>query len=192
MSLLATQSSVLVLIDYQARLMPTILDHPSVLSRALLVADVARILGVRTIGTEQNPQGLGRNEVTLRSRCEETLAKMHFDACEDGLLDSLSQGGAAASHDVVIAGCEAHVCLLQTALGLIGAGRRVWVVTDACGSRLASSHRLAMQRLATAGATLVDSEMVVFEWLRSCKHAQFRDVLQRLKASNEPAGRARP
>ncbi len=192
MSLLSAQSSVLVLVDYQSRLMPTIDEHPTVLARAQLLADVARIIGVRTVGTEQNPQGLGRNDVALRARCEETLSKMHFDACEDGLLEALSRGDPSATHDVVIAGCEAHVCLLQTGLGLIGAGRRLWVVSDACGSRRASSHRLAMQRLATAGATLVDAEMVVFEWLRSCEHAQFRDVLQRLKAAGTSAGHASP
>jgi nicotinamidase-related amidase len=73
------------------------------------------------------------------------------------------------------------VCLLQTALGLRRAGRAVHVVDDACGSRRGADHALAMQRLRDAGATLVSSEMLVFEWLADCRHPAFRPLLGRIK-----------
>lgn len=171
----------LVLVDYQAKLMPAIRGAQDVVRHALLLADAARVLGIRVIGTEQNPKGLGPNVDDVRVRCETTVAKMHFDACEDGLVAELDRGSSAAP-EVVIGGCEAHVCLLQTALGLLRNGRRVWVVESACGSRRASDHRLAMQRLGTAGATLVSAEMVVFEWLRECHHPKFKTVLQLIKS----------
>ncbi len=171
----------LVLVDYQGRLMPAIHDHERVLANALLLADAARLLGVPVLGTEQNPAGLGPNADAVRERCAVTLAKTHFDACEDGLLDALAPQHAARP-DVVLAGCEAHVCLLQTALGLRRAGRTVWVVATACGSRRVADHTAAMQRLAAAGATITSTEMVVFEWLHDCRHPQFRQVLALLKA----------
>ncbi len=171
----------LVLVDYQSRLMPVIHDGSTVLAQALHLANIARDLGVTTIGTEQNPDGLGRNPVDIRACCAVTLAKRHFDACADGLLDAMSSHAPARPRDVVIAGCEAHVCLLQTAMGLLDAGRRVWVVAPACGSRDPASHALAMQRLQAAGASIVNTEMMAFEWLRSCDHPKFRQVLQRLK-----------
>ena len=171
----------LVLVDYQARLMPLIHGHVQELADALLLADAARLLAVPVLGTEQNPAGLGPNTEALRQRCASTLVKTHFDACEDGLLDALAPHQASRP-DVVLAGCEAHVCLLQTALGLLRAGRMVWVVATACGSRRPADHALAMQRLAAAGATLVSAEMVVFEWLHHCRHAQFKPVLARIKA----------
>jgi len=173
--------STLVLVDYQHRLMPMIHGGAQAVARALRLADAARELGIRVLGTEQNPAGLGPNDEAVRQRCASTLAKMHFDACEDGLLDLLGSDPA----EVVIAGCEAHVCLLQTALGLLRAGRRVWVVADACGSRSAQDHALAMQRLQQAGATLVSTEMVVFEWLRSCTHPRFKPVLALVKTRIE-------
>lgn len=173
--------STLVLVDYQHRLMPMIHGGAQAVARALRLADAARELGLRVLGTEQNPAGLGPNDEAVRQRCASTLAKMHFDACEDGLLDLLGSDPA----EVVIAGCEAHVCLLQTALGLLRAGRRVWVVADACGSRSAQDHALAMQRLQQAGATLVSTEMVVFEWLRSCTHPRFKPVLALVKTRIE-------
>ena len=168
---------VLVLVDYQQRLMPTIHGGPRVVDEALFLGEAARLLGVRTIGTEQNPAGLGPNVAEIRALCERTLAKMHFDACGDGLIDAVQGAGS-----VVIAGCEAHVCLCQTALGLLHAGREVFVVADAYGSRRPADLDLAMQRLAREGAVIVGAEMAVFEWMGSCEAAAFKSVLGVLKA----------
>lgn len=168
--------SVLVLVDYQSRLMPAIHDGERVLAEALRLAEVAAVLGVPVIGTEQNPAGLGPNDERLRQHCARTLPKMHFDACEDGLL-----GAIGDAREVVVAGCEAHVCLLQTALGLRRAGREVAVVAPACGSRRPADRELALQRLRDAGALLVATEMVAFEWLHECRHPHFKAVLARIK-----------
>ena len=75
---------------------------------------------------------------------------------------------------IVIAGCEAHVCLLQTALDLLEDEFDVWVVTDACGSRTERNRDAAFDRLAGAGAELVTTEMVAFEWLRTAEHPDFK------------------
>ncbi len=77
---------------------------------------------------------------------------------------------------MVIAGCEAHVCLLQTALELIEEECEVWVVTDACGSRTEANRDAAFDRLASAGAELLTTEMVLFEWLRTAEHPAFKDI----------------
>ncbi|MFM2058059.1 MAG: hypothetical protein RLY71_2444 [Pseudomonadota bacterium] len=180
--LIDPQHSALVLVDFQERLLPAIHHGAEVLVQALHLADIARELAIPVIGTEQNPRGLGPNTAALRERCDVTLNKMHFNACADGLVELLRPPAGAPVRDVVVAGCEAHVCLLQTALGLLQAGLRVWVVAEACGSRTAASHALAMQRLQQAGAVIVNVEMVAFEWLRSCEHPRFRAVLPGLKA----------
>src|SRR5688572_20244441 len=156
----------LVLVDYQQRLMPAIHGGERVLANALLLADVARELDIAVFGTEQNPAGLGPNVAPIRERCRITVAKDRFDACADGLLAQLGDNEHRA-RQVVIAGCEAHVCLMQTALGLLRFGYRVFVASDACGSRAAENHRLAMERLRQAGAVIVATEMVAFEWLRT-------------------------
>ena len=170
----------LVLVDYQARLMPAIHDAAAVVATAVKLADVAKELRLPIVGTEQNPAGLGPNVEAIRSRCDATIAKMTFDACADGLVEWLLGRGEPIA-DVVVAGCESHVCLMQSALGLLRAGFRVWIAADACGSRFPADKALAMQRLQGAGATLVSGEMVAFEWLRTCEHERFRTVLQRLK-----------
>ncbi|ART55140.1 isochorismatase [Acidovorax carolinensis] len=200
--LLDASESQLVLVDYQERLMPAIFEGPAVLANALLLAKVARLMEVPVWGTEQNPSRLGGNDAALRALCQNTLAKMHFSAAEEGLGEWLrppakpQQGGNARSlpkhlqkpaqqaperGTIVIAGCEAHVCLLQTALDLIEDEFEVWVVTDACSSRTERNRDAAFDRLAGAGAELVTTEMVAFEWLRSCENPVFKDVLALVK-----------
>lgn len=186
----------LVLVDYQARLMPALFDHAAVLLNAGRLAQMARALQVPVWGTEQNPAKLGENMPEVRSLCDRTLSKMHFSACADGLMDVLRpprrapQGNARSlprhlqkpaqqepeRATVVIAGCEAHVCLLQTALDLLDEELDVFVVTDACTSRTERNRDAAFDRLAGAGAELVTTEMVAFEWLRTADHPEFRRV----------------
>lgn len=199
--LLNAEESRLVLVDYQERLMPVIQDGAAVLANARRLAQVAKMVQVPVWGTEQNPQRLGPNDAQLRALCDKTLAKMHFSAVADGLAEWLdpppaaprgnarslprhlqkSQPVSSERSSIVVAGCEAHVCLLQTALELIEEEFEIWVVTDACGSRTDRNRDAAFDRLAGAGAELVTTEMVAFEWLRSCEHPSFKDMLGLIK-----------
>ena len=182
MDTINANKSALVLVDYQARLMPAIHDAAKVSANARLLARAAHVLDIPVLGTEQNPSGLGPNVEQLKAECARTIAKTHFDACADGLLEAL-EAAKQGCDQVVIAGCEAHVCLLQTALGLLRARKRVWVVANASGSRRTDDHAAAMNRLAQAGATIVTHEMVLFEWLDDCRHPHFREVLELIKAA---------
>jgi nicotinamidase-related amidase len=182
MDAIKASACVVVLVDYQARLMPTIHDSTTVIANALLLARAAHVLGIPVLGTEQNPAGLGPNVTDVKNECARTLTKTYFDACSDGLVDALREAREDCD-EVIVAGCEAHVCLMQTSLGLLRAGKRVWVVESACGSRRPTDHAAAMQRLARAGAMIVTHEMVLFEWLLNCDHPRFKDVLKLIKAA---------
>ena len=202
--LLDADDSQLVLVDYQARLMPAIHESQRVLANAMRLARLAQLLDVPAWGTEENAPRLGENPPELKALCRRTLAKMHFSAVADGLAEllrppaRLQQGGNARSlprhlqkpqqqqpdegrNTIVMAGCEAHVCLLQTSLDLLDEEFDVWVVTDACSSQSERNRDAAFDRLAAAGAELVTTEMVAFEWLRSADHPQFRDALALIK-----------
>jgi nicotinamidase-related amidase len=181
MNLIDARRSIVLLVDYQQRLMPSIHRGAEVVAEGARLADVAREMGIRVFGTEQNPRGLGPNEDAIRQRCDVTLSKMHFNACADGLLEALGASGEKPACDIVIAGCEAHVCMMQTTLGLLQAGFHAWVVAPASGSRAPENHDLAMQRLRQEGARIVSVEMVAFEWLRTCEHEHFKPVLKLLK-----------
>lgn len=180
---MSADHSVLVLVDFQERLMPAIDRGEDVLATASFLAQVARELDVTTIGTAQNPGRLGPNLPPVADYLDVVVDKMAFGACEGGLLDALQDFDPATElRDVVIAGCEAHVCLLQTALGLLETGRRVWVVSDASGSRHEADRLAAMERCREAGATVVTAEMVAFEWLDTAANAHFKAVSALVKA----------
>ena len=196
--LIDADESQLVLVDFQARLKPAMLDADAVWANAARLATLAQALDVPTWGTEQNPSKLGSLPNALKALCTQTLAKMQFSACEEGLLELLrpapaakpSQGNARSlpkhlqkpaqpepgRSQVVLAGVEAHVCLLQTALELLEEEMDVWVVTDACSSRTERNRDAAFDRLAGAGVELVTTEMVLFEWLRTAEHPHFKEM----------------
>jgi nicotinamidase-related amidase len=196
--LLDASQSQLVLIDYQAQLMPAIFEADAVAQNAVRLGKMARLLEVPVWGTEHNPSKLGETLPDIRAAYRRTLPKMHFSAMEEGLGEWLRvpakapqgnarslpkhlQKPAAAAEErntVVIAGCEAHVCLLQTALDLLEDEFEVWVVTDACSSRTERNRDAAFDRLAGAGAELVTTEMVGFEWLRTAEHPAFSELLK--------------
>lgn len=175
--LITADKSVLVLVDLQERLIPAIHQADAVIAECLRLANVARLLGVPVIGTEQTPAKLGANLEEIRRLCDRTVCKTHFDACADGLLEVLPP----ERRSIVVAGCEAHVCMLQTALGLLEYGHEVWVASDAVGSRRPGNRDAALERLRQKGAQLVTTEMVAFEWLRDSNHPRFREVLATIK-----------
>lgn len=201
--LLDAQECQLVLMDYQARLMPAMLDAAAVVANAARLAQVAALVQVPVVATEQNPSRLGPTvdglQAALRQARARTLSKMQFSAVEEGLGEWLRpevqapQGNARSlpkhlqkpaapqRQSIVLAGCEAHICMLQTALDLVEDEFEVWVVTDACTSRTERNRDAAFDRLASAGVELVTTEMVAFEWLRSAEHPAFKAMLQLVK-----------
>jgi nicotinamidase-related amidase len=171
-------TSTLLIVDFQARLMPAIEGGAAVVANARRLIKAAEIFGVPVLFTEQNAAGLGATVPELAAGTNSRIApKMTFDACRTtGFIDQLGDRPG-----LVVAGCETHVCVLQTVLGLIAAGRRVYLVRDAVGSRRAESKETAIARLAHHGAEIVNTEMVVFEWLGTAEHPALRDALALIK-----------
>jgi len=171
------RSWTLLLVDFQARLMPAIEAGGEAVANALRLVRAASMLGVPTLFTEENAAGLGATLPELAPDSGRVAHKMAFDACrEAGFLGRLP--GEAA---IVVAGCEAHVCVLQTVLGLVEHGRRVFLVRDAVGARRTGSKETAIRRMERHGAEIVTTEMVIFEWLGTAEHPRFRDVLALVK-----------
>ena len=176
--LLTAGGAVLLLVDFQQRLMPVIHDQEIVVARAVRLAEAARLLDVPICATEQNPAGLGPTVPPLAAYPQKVMSKTAFSAAADAAFSSLLPAGAG---EIVVAGCEAHVCVLQTVLGLLGAGHRVLVAADATGSRDPADRAAAIDRARQHGAEVVTSEMVLFEWLRDSQHPRFREVQKLLK-----------
>lgn len=176
--LLSATGSVVLLVDLQQRLMPAIDSGATVVANAVRLADAARLLDVPTCATEQNPAGLGHTVDELAGHPQHVLAKTAFSAVADPGFATLLP---PRTSEIVVAGAEAHVCVLQTALALVAARHRVLVVADAVGSRKAADKAVALDRLQRHGVEVVTTEMVLFEWLRDSMHPRFREVLRLIR-----------
>ncbi len=179
MPTLERSRSVLCLIDFQERLVPAIDGGGAVVANAARLLAAAEALHVPVVMTEQNPKGLGGTvpELARPDGAVPVMAKMEFDACRArGVVEALPPG-----HQVVVAGLEAHVCVLQSVLGLLDRSRRAYVVADAVGSRRPESKAAALARLDRAGAEIVTTEMVLFEWLGTADDPSFKAVIGLVK-----------
>ena len=157
--------------------MPAIDQGEEVLNQCIRTAKIAQLLEIPVIGTEQSPKSLGSNIEAIQSFCSITISKEHFNACADGLIAALPKN----RKQCILMGCEAHVCLMQTALGLVDEGYDVSVVVDGVGSRRQLDKNIALDRLQLAGVRLISSEMLAFEWLKSAQNPAFKEVLALVK-----------
>jgi nicotinamidase-related amidase len=169
--------SALLVIDFQARLMPAIDQADLRLEQAGRLIRAAALLNLPRHVTEQNPTKLGGTVAALAIPPDAALAKMDFDATRDPAIAA----AVAGDHALIVCGCEAHVCVLQTVLGLRAMGRQVYVVADAVGSRLEANRQAALARMAHHGAEIVTTEMVLFEWLGSAAHPAFKALMPLIK-----------
>jgi nicotinamidase-related amidase len=169
--------SILLVVDIQARLMPVIHDGERVVANARRLVEAAALFQVPVRFTEQNARGLGSTVADVLPDPSHTVHKMSFDATAASSFDALVPGDG----DIVVVGCEAHVCVLQTVLGLLKRSRTVRVVRDAIGSRVVENREAAVQRMMAHGAEIVTTEMVIFEWLGSARHTHFREAMRLVK-----------
>ena len=172
-----SEHSILLVVDFQSRLMPAIEDGAVLIANAQRLIDAAELFHIPILFTEQNAEGLGGTLPELRAKTGDIVHKMTFDACRaPGFLTALSDRS-----DIVVAGCETHVCVLQTVLGLLNTGRRVFAARDALGSRQLESKETAIERMERNGAEIVTTEMILFEWLQMADDKRLRNILTLVK-----------
>jgi nicotinamidase-related amidase len=176
--------SVLLVVDIQERLAPSILHGDALIARSGALLAAARRFGVPAIVTEHCPAQIGPVVAPLRRQfaAGEIFAKTRFGATDHP--EFVAQLAAQGREQVVVAGMEAHVCVLQTVLGLVAHGYAVTLAGDAAGSRAVrqDDRRYALERMRRAGAVVAGTETVLFEWTRSGDDAAFRDILALVKA----------
>lgn len=169
--------SILLIVDFQSRLMPVIHDGETAVRNANRLIEAAKLLDIPCLFTEQNAKGLGPTIGEIAVENSRLVHKQFFDACrEEGFLDRIP-----ADANVVVAGCESHVCVQQTVLGLLDASRKTYVARDALGSRHPEDKETAIRRMERHGAEIVTTEMVVFEWLQTAANARFKAAIQIIK-----------
>lgn len=174
---------VLTIIDAQERLFSA-MDaerRESMIGNLKILATAARRLGHPVVLTEQYPRGLGRTLPELRALLPDVtpLEKTAFSCARaPGFEDLVRSLGA---DPVVLAGVEAHVCVLLTALDLVAAGLPAVIVADAVCSRRRESVELALAQARQAGIVVTSTETLVFQWLGQADTDVFREVAKLLR-----------
>ena len=171
--------SVLLVVDIQTRLARAMpegsLDQLNRnLARLLRAAD---LLSVPVLVTEQYPQGIGPTLDEIREQLPQAaqiVEKTTFSACE--ATEFMEVLAVTDRRQVVVAGMEAHVCVLQTAIELHRAGYEVFVVQDCICSRVHANAEFAVQRMRDAGIRGTVCESVLFEWMRDSRHPHFKTI----------------
>jgi len=173
---LQAEKSAFLLVDVQERLLPAMAEGEAVVGRAAILLQAAATLGVPVLASEQYPQGLGPTVPALTALLPAgaTMAKLHFSCAADPAIARRLKD--LARPQVVLAGIEAHVCVLQTALGLLAQGYAPFVVADATSSRAASNKDAGLARMRAAGIGIVTTEMAVFEWLGQAGTPAFKTL----------------
>ena len=168
-------NSVLLIVDVQERLAPAIHDGPRVAENCAWLARVAGRVDVPVVVTEHFPAKIGYtlDSVKAAAAGASFVTKECFSAMADGCLETTAVNGR---RQVIVCGTEAHVCVQQTALDLRWAGKEVFVVADASGSRDPADRELAFARMRSHGIEIVSREMVAFEWLQRGGTDLFREV----------------
>ena len=164
----AKNKSQLVLVDMQVKLasvMPKEVIN-KIIKRCELLFTVAQKLEIPSIITEQYPQGLGTTLPSIKACTDDAIFNRYL---------------IRTKPQVFLIGMETHICILQTALGLLKAGKEVFVIEDAVVSRNILNKQNALGRLKSAGCIITNVESVVFEWLGSSENPIFKEIAPLIK-----------
>ena len=167
----------LLVIDVQGRLVPAIAEGEAMIANVRRLVTAACLLKRAIAATEQNPKGLGPTLDGLIPPKTPVFEKQSFDST----LVTAFADWAEDQPALVVCGMEAHVCVMQTVLGLIELDVPVFLVRDAVGSRTLANRDAAVARMQANGVHIITTEMAIFEWLEHCQRPEFKEVLALVK-----------
>ncbi len=184
MELLDVKRSILLIVDLQGKLMEMIERPALVIAGTKRLLKLADLFEVPVLLTEQYPRGLGVTHPEVRAAFDEVatrkrlLEKTSFGCCGDTgferAIEELRPGVGPGKRQFVIAGIEAHVCVMQTVLELLAKGSQAHLCWECVSGRGHEYRKHALERMAQAGAVITNHESVAFEWARDKSHPQFR------------------
>lgn len=189
--LLESDRSLVTVIDLQGKLLPMTHRWELAVAATNRLMNLAAIFGRPVVLTEQYPEGLGPTHPDVRAVFDgldtpkRTVSKVAFGCCGDdafeAALSELLPGVPPTRRQIVVAGIETHVCVMQTVLELLRAGSEVHVCWECVTGRGEEYRRHALDRMQQAGAQITNHESVAFEWARSKDHEAFRAMNRLLR-----------
>jgi nicotinamidase-related amidase len=180
---LEAEQCALVVVDIQEKLLPPIFNKEALVKNSQLLIRLAKILDLPIMVTTQYSKGLGATVPEIASLLEGVTAfdKLEFSCFGSDQFRSRLKALPGNRNTVLLCGMEAHICVMQTALGALNEGYLVHVASDAVGSRAEWNWKIGLDRMKSAGAVISSTEMMMYELLRCSGTPQFKELLQYLK-----------
>lgn len=180
-NLLKADNCLLLIVDIQEAFEPHIAEIDRVIERSRIMIQAAGLLKIPLLVTEQYPKGLGPTVEPLRKVLQDCdhYEKTTFSCCGDDTINSAIL--ATDRKQILLVGIEAHVCISQTAHDLIAQGLQCHLPADAISSRQLSDCRVALNRLARAGAIITTTEAAIMEMTTHSRHQNFREISRLIK-----------
>lgn len=179
--LAALDQSIIIGVDLQDRFLSGIWRRDEILAKSRLLLSAAQLLGVPSIWTEQYPERMGGMAESLTEFINQKVnfSKRVFSCCgAEGFNEALA---ATQRKQVFLIGIETHICVNQTAHHLVNGGYDVNIVADAVSCRTSSAHEIGISRMREIGANITHTESVLYEWMQTADHPQFRAILDLVK-----------
>ena len=180
MRILKDRTAALV-IDMQERLYPFIFDNENLTRNVSKLIEGLKIIGIPIFVTEQYVKGLGPTigPVATILGDHPRIEKMSFSCCDESrVMEGIAVSG---KENILIAGIESHVCVLQTVVDFISNGYHPIVVEDCVSSRKENDKRMAIERMRQEGAIITTVESILFELLRYSGTEQFKGISKLVK-----------
>lgn len=170
------ENSSVICIDIQEKLVNMVSNSDIIAQNTTKLMKAANILNVDTIITEQYPKGLGSTINSIKEIGDfKTIEKTTFSALRT------PEFHFDLKKNIIIFGIETHICVYQTVLDLLDEGHNVYVVADCCASRAQLNYETSLELMRQMGARITSLEMVLFEFLKSSKHPNFKEIQSLIK-----------
>jgi nicotinamidase-related amidase len=177
--MLVREGTILGVIDIQGNLYHAMDDKQTLLTNNLRLIRGALTFDIPILLTEQNKIGPTIPEIRELLPEAKPVTKDSFSCCgEASFMEILT---VLSPKRIIISGIEAHVCVYQTVMDLIGMGFKVYLAADAVSSRTVQNREIAIKRLTASGVVLMSTEMILFELLKTAQDPKAREIFRIVK-----------
>lgn len=172
--MLKTDNTLVLIVDIQERLIPALNEAVSFVSACRRFITGAQLLNLPLIITEQYPKGLGATIADIRLLCKDTpvFSKTQFSAYTEDVQAALKK--MPAIQNIILLGCETHICILQTVLDLRAQNYSVYLPQECLSSRTLANKNNGIAQITQTGAIVSNIESLLFQLLQDAKHPQFK------------------
>jgi len=180
---LSSSQCALMIVDIQERLMPVIEGRERVVNNAVLLLKAAKVMGMPVLATTQYVAKIGAllPEITAELGKVTPIDKLEFGGFNNQAVKKAVAHLPSTVDTLILCGVETHICMYQTAIGALIEGYKVWLPADAVSSRTRHNHRTGLNRIREIGGVVVNTELVIYELLRTAGGQEFKELLPALK-----------